>query len=65
MRECQINSNGGKFALNNVLTSKGRTNKELIKWSKKYNTHHINNSYNNSNYHTRTGKSDEVLITNY
>lgn len=56
-----------KFALSNVLYSKGKTNDLLIGWSKKYNVHHLDYTYQNCNYHTKdkTNKSDEVLITNY
>lgn len=56
-----------KFALSNVLYSKGKTNDLLIKWSKKYTVHHLDYTYQNCNYHTKdkTNKSDEVLITNY
>lgn len=63
----KINSKGIKFALSNVLTSKGKENSILIKWSKKYKIHHLNYTYSNSNYQTKdkTNSSDEVLITNY
>ena len=63
----KINEKGGKFALSNVLTSKGKENSILIEWSKKYNIHHLNYTYSNSNYHTKdkSNSSDEVLITNY
>lgn len=56
-----------KFALSNVLYSKGKTNDLLIEWSKKYNVHHLDYTYQNCNYHTKdkTNKSDEVLIINY
>ncbi len=62
---------GIKFALSNVLTSKGKENTILSEWAKrnadKYVVHHLNYSYSNSNYHTKdkTTASDEVLITNY
>lgn len=63
----KINSMGVKFALSNVLTSKGKENSILIEWSKKYNIHHLNYTYSNSNYQTKDKKTtpDEVLITNY
>jgi site-specific DNA-adenine methylase len=56
-----------KFALSNVLYSKGKTNDILIEWSKKYNVHHLDYTYQNCNYHTKDkeNKADEVLITNY
>lgn len=56
-----------KFALSNVIYSKGKTNDILVDWAKKYNIHHLDYTYQNCNYHTKdkTNKSDEVLITNY
>ena len=63
----KLNQNGVKFALSNVLYSKGKTNDMLIEWSKKYKVHHLDYNYQNCNYHTKDkeSKSDEVLITNY
>lgn len=63
----ELNTKKIKFALSNVLYSKGKTNELLIEWSKKYNVHHLDYTYQNCNYHTKdkTNKSDEVLITNY
>ena len=62
-----LNSKSVKFALSNVLFSKGKTNDLLIEWSKKYNVHHLDYTYQNCNYHTKdkTSKPDEVLITNF
>lgn len=65
------NKKGIKFALSNVLTSKGKENLILIEWlnrnKDKCTVHHLNYSYSNSNYHTKDKItiSDEVLITNY
>ena len=63
----ELNTKKIKFALSNVLYSKGKTNDLLIEWSKKYNVHHLDYTYQNCNYHTKdkTNKSDEVLIANY
>lgn len=63
----KLNSQNVKFALSNVLFSKGKTNDILIEWSKKYNVHHLEYTYQNCNYHTKDkeSKPDEVLITNY
>lgn len=63
----ELNTKKIKFALSNVLYSKGKTNDLLIGWSKKYTVHHLDYTYQNCNYHTKdkTNKSDEVLITNY
>lgn len=62
-----LNSQGVRFALSNVLFSKGKTNDILIEWSKKYNIHHLDYTYQNCSYHTKdkNSKPDEVLITNY
>lgn len=62
-----LNSQSVRFALSNVLFSKGKTNDILIEWSKKYNVHHLDYTYQNCNYHTKdkNSKPDEVLITNY
>ena len=59
---------GVKFAMSNVFENKGNRNERLIEWSKRYNVHYINNTYNNSNYQSKDkGKNTtvEVLITNY
>lgn len=63
----KLNENNVKFALSNVLFSKGKTNDILIEWSEKYNVHHLDYTYSNCSYHTKdkTSKPDEVLITNY
>lgn len=60
-----------RFALSNVLRSKGKENTLLINWLKentdKYKIHNLNYGYSNSNYQTknRDSKSEEVLVTNY
>ncbi len=60
-----------RFALSNVLESKGKTNEILLEWTKKnthrYQIHELNYSYANSNYQTKRKESPsrEVLITNY
>lgn len=56
-----------KFALSNVIEHKGQHNDLLDNWSKQYNVHNLNFSYNNSNYHSTASnhKTQEVLITNY
>ncbi len=66
-----LHKNNIKFALSNVLRSKGKENTILINWTQKnpdkYKVINLNYSYNNSNYQTKN-KSDiteEVLIINY
>ncbi|MDD5022302.1 MAG: Dam family site-specific DNA-(adenine-N6)-methyltransferase [Endomicrobiaceae bacterium] len=58
-----------KFALSNVLRSKGKENSILLDWidKRKYKVIKLSKSYANSNYHTKdkTGNSEEVLIVNY
>lgn len=65
----RLNAYGVRFALSNVLESKGRRNTILDEWCKRnrYFVHHLAYSYSNSNYHRKNKdtKSDEVLITNY
>ena len=61
----QLNINGVRFALSNVIRHKGTENTTLIEWSEQYNTHYLNASYANSNYQARESETVEVLITNY
>ncbi len=67
----RINEKGIRFALSNVLRSKGKENSILIDWlnenKDKYKALHLNYSYSNSNYQTKdkTSRSEEVLIVNY
>jgi site-specific DNA-adenine methylase len=66
-----LNGRNIRFALSNVLRSKGKENDILIEWLKinadRYKIVRLNYSYSNSNYQTknREAKSEEVLITNY
>lgn len=60
-----LEMDGAKFALSNVMEHKGYRNDRLINWSKKYNVFSITNTFKNSNYHTKRSDSKEVLITNY
>lgn len=60
-----------KFALSNVLRSKGKENKLLIDWlsanSQRYKSIGLEFNYSNSNYQIKdkTSFSEEVLIINY
>lgn len=66
-----LHKNKIRFALSNVLRSKGKENKILINWVEqnkdKYKTICLNYGYSNSNYQTKdkTSNSEEVLIVNY
>ena len=64
----ELSDNRIRFALSNVLSTDGKVNNILKQWldEKKYNCHHLDFSYKNSNYHKKNiSKTDEVLITNY
>lgn len=63
----ELHIHGIKFALSNVLSSKGRTNVLLAEWSKKYLVFHLNHSYANSNYQikNKNNVTDEILVVNY
>lgn len=66
-----LHKNNIKFALSNVLRSKGKENSILIDWTKRnsdrYKVINLNYSYNNSNYQTKNKNeiTEEVLIINY
>lgn len=66
-----LNGRGIRFALSNVLRSKGKENRILVDWINKnmgkYRVIYLDYSYSNSNYQTKdkTSKSDEVLVVNY
>lgn len=66
-----IHIKGYRFALSNVLESKGKKNEILIKWVEKnkdkYKIIDLDFNYSNSNYQTKdkTNSSREVLIVNY
>lgn len=63
----ELDKNNIKFALSNVLESKGKENFILKEWAKKYKINYLNYHYNNSNYQIKdkSQKNIEVLITNY
>ena len=64
----ELHSRGVRFALSNVLYSKGHTNQVLIDWANKYTTIDLTMSYKNSSHQVHEGKSlptREVLIINY
>lgn len=67
----RLDYNGIKFALSNVMRSKGKENEILIAWvnnnAHRYRAINLNYSYSNSNYQTKdkTSQSEEVLIVNY
>ena len=62
-----LNERKIRFALSNVLSSKGKQNNILAEWAKRYRVIHLDHNYANSNYRTKdkTKSADEVLIINY
>ena len=65
-----LHSRGCKFALSNVLESKGKTNTILTEWlsarSTQYRVISIKSDDTNSNYHRKNdGESKEILVVNY
>ena len=61
----KLDKNNVKFALSNVIEHKGKENKLLKEWSKKYKVIYLASDYSNSSYNTTREKSVEVLIINY
>lgn len=66
----KANEQGIRFALSNVLRSKGKENVILLKWledNPQYRAISLDYNYSNSNYQTkdRSSGSEEVLIVNY
>ena len=67
----KLHERGIKFALSNVLQSKGKKNYMLQEWlnknANKYRVIYLDYTYSNASYHIkdRTQKTDEVLIVNY
>ena len=65
-----LNNRGIRFALSNVLSSKGKTNCILKKWietNPDYTCIHLDYNYSNASYQTkdRISGSDEILVINY
>ena len=65
----ELDKRGIRFALSNVLESKGRKNEILGDWIKRnqrFRTIFLDYDYSNSNYHTkRDGVTKEILVVNY
>lgn len=63
----EVDRAGVKFALSNVLESKGKSNDILKEWAKNYKVNYLDHTYSNCSYHKKdkTSKDVEVLITNY
>lgn len=65
----ELHKKGIRFALSNVLESKGKRNHILCDWiekNKHYKVVYLDYDYANSNYHTKKGEvTKEVLVINY
>lgn len=66
----ELNERNIRFALSNVLQSKGKNNEVLLKWlssNLQYHCFHLKYNYSNCNYQTKdkVNGSDEILVTNY
>lgn len=63
----RLDAMGLKFAMSNVLSHRGKVNQTLTDLASagEFKVVHLNMDYSNSTYHTKNGKSDEVLIMNY
>lgn len=63
----ELNNAGVRFALSNVLESKGKSNNALKEWAKRYCIHYLNPNYSNCSYQKKdkVSRDIEVLITNY
>ena len=62
----ELNKQGYRFMLSNVIKSNGKENLLLKKWMSKYNVHYVNRQYLNSSYQKKNiTKAIEVVITNY
>lgn len=63
----KVDEIGARFALSNVLESKGNSNEILKAWAGNYNVHYLTHTYSNCSYHKKDkiSKDVEVLITNY
>ena len=62
----ELDKNGKKFMLSNVLLSNGKENLILKEWAKKYNITYMKRQYLNANYQKKNiTKTIEVIIKNF
>ncbi|MDD5959044.1 MAG: Dam family site-specific DNA-(adenine-N6)-methyltransferase [Methanobrevibacter wolinii] len=66
----EIDLNGYKFALSNIITQGNKTNELLVNWINEhnYNVININSDYSNSNYKKKKSNkknTQEILVINY
>ena len=61
----ELDKNGIRFGITNLVYHKGKKNIIFEKWSKKYNVYEINSNYISFNDNTVKAGSKEVFVTNY
>ena len=61
----ELNENGVRFGVSNLLKHKGQENALLLEWSKKYKAFDIASNYISFNDNTIKKDSVEVYVTNY
>lgn len=60
----KLDKKGIKFGITNLVQHKGKENKILIDWSKKYNVYNINSNYISFNDNSIKTNSKEIYVTN-
>lgn len=69
MREIldKLTSDGAKWMYHDVLCNRGKENLPLVQWlgSNSYNVVDSNGDFSNSSFRKTSGKTQEILITNY
>lgn len=61
----ELDKNGVRFGITNLVYHKGKKNEIFEKWSKKYYSYEISSNYISFNDNTIKGGSKEVFVTNY
>ena len=61
----ELDKQGIRFGITNLVYHKGQKNEIFEKWSKKYFTYEITSNYISFNDNTIKGGSKEVFVTNY
>lgn len=61
----ELNQNGYRFGITNLMYHKGQKNSILEKWSKKYKVFELSSNYISFNDNTIKMNSKEVFVTNY
>lgn len=61
----QLNSQGVRFAISNMISQKGKTNDIFLNWANKYKVYDVESNYINYHNNTINNLSKEVVVTNY